>query len=239
MIVSFNHSKTSIGHNSASLKGLTDWFGLCSDVEFIDDNHRVHAIGGYPSQMNLKIWLNELKLDSGFEISRFIAKGVLCCFSIVVDTDIPSYFVPNYKSATQGDAKIFFDELFKKELSECKYVKSQVIPHCVHAIGGVPKGPNQIQPYTDCRRPLGVSINHFMSLSIFYQYFKFQTFIANMFMASIDIAAAYCTICVKVQHWKYQGVCWDFSDSDGVQFLRDTHLCFGLTFGQIYFFSIK
>lgn len=116
------------------------------------------------------------------------------------------------------------------------------MPHCVHAIGAVAKGPNEYRPITDCRRPIALSINNFMDTT--YNYFKFQTLDdvcntlkPNMFMASIDIASAYRSISVQESHWDYQGVCWQFSEESQVQYMKDTRLCFGLRCTP-YIFSV-
>lgn len=140
------------------------------DIQFDDEYFSRHYIGGLPCQMKLGTWLRELNSDPNVEINRFIADGIAYGFPIVDDTNIPSYFTDNYKSATQGDAKVFFDKLFCEELKESKYVLTSKVPHCVHAIGAVEKGPKEFRPITDCRRPLGISINNFMQST--YQYFN-------------------------------------------------------------------
>lgn len=151
-------------------------------------------------------------------------------FSIVDDVDISIVFCSNYKSATQGDAKVIFDNLFYQELDEFKYVKTDVVPHCVHAIGAV--------PITDCRRPLGVSINNFMDLT--YNYFKFQTLddVCNRLQPNMFMAR-YCfrSVSVNKDHGKYQGVCWKFSIQQNLQCTLDTRLCFGLRRAP-YIFSV-
>lgn len=200
-------------------------------------------IGGLPSQLRLRAWRHELNSDNTHtDLNAFILQGVKYGFAIVDNTDIPSYCMSNYKSATQGDAKLKFDELFKTELKEFKLLNVDVMPHCVHALGAVPKGKHEFRPITDCKRPLAVSINNFMNST--YSYFKFQTLDdvcaslkPNMFMASVDIAAAYRSVSVRADHWKYQGVCWKFSDQEGSQYMQDTRLCFGLRCAP-YIFSV-
>lgn len=123
-------------------------------------------------------------------------------------------------------------------------VITNIIPHCVHSLGAVSKGCNEYRPITDCKRPLNVSINNFMTST--YQYFKFQTMDdvcgklkQGMFVASIDIAAAYRSISVNSEHWKYQGVCWDFLDGAGPQYMLDTRLCFGLRCAPFLFSMVS
>lgn len=94
----------------------------------MDEYPGVHLIGGYPA------WFNELKNDSDSDMRNFILNGVAYGFAIVDDVQIPSYYCNNYKLATEGKAKEFFDDLFCTELSEFKYVKAIEVPHCVHAM---------------------------------------------------------------------------------------------------------
>lgn len=54
------------------------------------------------------------------------------------------------------------NELICRELQEGKYVIANKVPKCVHALGVVSKTDGSFRPVTDCRRPLGASINNFM-----------------------------------------------------------------------------
>lgn len=85
---------------------------MSGDILFIND--RTHLIGGLPSQMRLKTWLDELRGDPEKELSEFISRGIMYGFSIVDDTNIPSYFMSNYKSATEEMRKYFLINCFKK-----------------------------------------------------------------------------------------------------------------------------
>lgn len=104
-------------------------------------------------------------------------------------------------------------------------------PHCIHALGAVPKkNSTKWRPITDCKRPIGVSINSHMSSS--YREFCYTSVdrVVDMvkpgyYMASVDIASAYRSILIHPSNWKYQGVIWDINGSS--QYLCDTHLCFG------------
>lgn len=119
--------------------------------------------------MNLSAWGKELILEDTCIINQFFIKkkkddeqlreflhdGILRGFSIVDnDSVISPYDCNNYLSATQGQAKLFFDELIRKELNEFKYVRVAKQPYCVHSLGAVKKGDNEFRPITDCRRPL-------------------------------------------------------------------------------------
>ena len=62
------------------------------------------------------------------------------------------------------------NEQIHKELQQGKYVLSDAVPHCVHALGAIPKSGGGYQIITDCKRPLGQSINNHMleTLQIFH-----------------------------------------------------------------------
>lgn len=95
----------------------------------------------------------------------------------------------------------FVDNLIKTELANGKYIIADGKPHCVHALGAVPKKEShKYRPITDCKRPIGSSINHHMS-SIFKE-FCYTTvdkvidlIKPGFFMASRDIASAYRSTC--------------------------------------------
>lgn len=99
-----------------------------------------HLIGGIPTQMKLAAWEKELMLEEDKYLRDFLYDGILNGFSIV-DTDsvISSYDCKSYLSATQGQAKTFFDKLICKELNEFKYTRVAEQPYCIHSLGQLKK----------------------------------------------------------------------------------------------------
>lgn len=202
-----------------------------------------HLIGGLPSQMKLSSWQLELEQENNQWKKDFILDGIQYGFAIVdSDCDIPTYHLSNYNSAIKGDAKQYLNELFTQELEECKYKIIQEVPWCVHSIGAVPKGESSFRPITDCRRPLGLSINNYMRST--FDEFRYESLDnvchvlkPDMFMCTVDISAAYRSISVRQDQWQYQGVSWNFGDGKGSQYMVDTRLCFGLRCAP-YIFSI-
>lgn len=83
----------------------------------------------------------------------------------------------------------------------------------------------------DCRRPIGKSINNYMSET--HHPFSYNTvdYVAslmcqNWYMCTVDISAAYRTVHINPAHWTYQSINWII---DGIPTdLHDTRLCFGL-----------
>lgn len=200
-------------------------------------------IGGLPSQMKLSTWCRELQQEDDLILKQFLFDGILNGFEIVDNESvILPYDSKNYLSATQGEAKSFFDRLIRKELNEFKYVQVAKQPHCIHSVGAVRKSNNEFRPITDCRRPIGESINNYMLSTA--QEFQFKSIDdicevlkKGSFLATIDIKAAYRSISVRPEHWQYQGIRWELEGEE--LFLQDTHLCFGLKCAPYIFSTIS
>ena len=195
------------------------------------DRTYVHDIGGVRSQWNLPAWLWELGHENDSQLRDYLRFGVTHGFYIVDnDACIPEYECKNYRSATSGEAFAFIDSLITREVALGKYVVSATKPQCVHSLGAVPKKNGKWRPITDCRQPLGSSINNHMSST--FREFSYATVdqvielvTPNCFMATVDISAAYRTVTVNPAHWKFQGVSWAINGVD--TYLMDTHICFG------------
>ena len=196
-----------------------------------DREHPRHCIGGLLSQMNLESWSHELTYENDAPLRNYLFYGIKDGFTIVdPNANVPSYDSPNYVSSTSGPAFQFVNNLLHTELSEGKYIMTQTIPHCIHALGAIPKPDGKYRPITDCRRPLGLSINNYMDLTC-------ETFSYNSvddvcsllqkgcYMATVDISAAYRSISINPKQWTYQGVRWNFEGTDSL--MLDTRICFG------------
>ena len=84
---------------------------------------------------------------------------------VIVDntTGIPTYDCPNYISPSSGTSFDYVDHLIREELSDQKYIVAKYTPTCIHSVGVVPKPDGKFRPITDCKRPIGSSINNYMS----------------------------------------------------------------------------
>lgn len=72
----------------------------------------------------------------------------------IVDTDnIPEYDCCNYNSKLQPEYKEKMDRIISSELANGMLSEVTDIPHCVHALGAVPKPDGGMRPITDCSRP--------------------------------------------------------------------------------------
>ena len=126
----------------------------------------------------------------------FIFNGVLNGFDIVDDVVPSSYHCSNYSSILDNEFKSQMDDTVTYELSRDKVSITEHIPHCVHAMGAVRKASGKLRPITDCKRPLGSSINNYM-LSTCHEFSYTHiddvtdALIPGAFMAVLDIKSAY------------------------------------------------
>lgn len=122
-----------------------------------------HYIGGLRSQLNHTGWLHELSFESDICLREYLVEGITNGFRIIDNgASIESYECENNNSITKGPAKEYIDNLIHQEVMEGKYIVSGTKPFVVHALGAVPKSDNTFRPITDCKQPLGQSINNFM-----------------------------------------------------------------------------
>ena len=205
-----------------------------------DTNHR---IGGLYSQMNLVSWQNELSYENDRNLFDYLSFGIQNGFYIVnPDDQIDEYLCDNYPSVLKGEAFDFVNRLILEELDQGKFVIEEGVPHCVHAIGAVPKGDGTFRPITDCKRPLGSSINNYMSEVVAPFSYKSLDDVVSLltpgdFMATVDISSAYRSISVHPDHWQYQGLLWNVNGVD--TFLKDTRICFGLANAPFLFTHVS
>ena len=202
-----------------------------------------HDIGGIPSQMNMSAWDCNLTFEDDKDTRDYLHDGIQQGFPIVdADGMIQSYYCDNYDSAVTGDAFEFVDNLIESEILEGKYVPASQVPHCVHALGAIPKADGSYRPITDCRRPEGLSINNHMDSTFkTFNYITIDQVAANVkegcFMASIDIFAAYRSISIKPDQWTYQGIMWPYQGQ--LMPLWDARLSFGLRCAPFIFTNIS
>ena len=185
-----------------------------------------------PSQLHPKAWDVFLGDDPDRE---YLMDGIVNGFSIV-DTpvsDIPCYETCNYLSAENEKAKPKLDKLLKDEISSGKISKCNKKPRCIHAYGAVPKkNSDKLRPITDCSRPFGHSLNDHISYGkMRYKTVDFASkFIKKgVFFASVDIRAAYRSVCIRPEHRCLQGLKWQFGklDKSKYEYYVDNFLCFG------------
>ena len=220
---------------------------LCPDLGVLPLSRRLesipHLVGGVPSQMNIARWEHELSYESDQCLRDYLYYGVRDGFIIVdPDADVPTYDCPNYIAPDSGESYTFVDKLISQEFLDYKYVRAPVKLHCIHSIGTVPKADGKFRPITDCKRPLGASINNYMSKTCETFSYKSVDDVCNLiypgcYMASVDISSAYRSVSIHPSQWKYQGVRWIMSGSE--ELLFDVRICFGVRTAPFLFTQIS
>lgn len=200
-----------------------------------------HFVGGHSIQLNTCAFFRECYCHpSGKdENCDYIFRGVLHGFKIVDDNCvIPAYVRSNYTSITSGAFQSSMQATVDRELSEQKIAYSSTVPRCVHSIGGIPKKDGSLRPITDCKRPLGHSINNFMFTTARDFHYKNLDLVATIlsqgdYLSVVDIASAYRTVHIFPGHCQYQGFEWRGS------YYVDNRLSFGLKCAPYIFTSIS
>ena len=216
-----------------------------STMSMCDDELRFHKhdLGGLTSQMNSRCWEYYLQYETDSIVRDYLTNGINHGFAIVdSDIQIDSYRCMNYKSVLSTEAFVYVNDLIFKEISDGKYVRAASEPVCVHALGVVPKSDGTFRPITDCKRPLGYSINNYMDST--FQHFTYCTvdevasnMSENCFMATVDIASAYRSIPIFPDQRKFQAIAWPIDGE--LCDLLDTHLSFGLRCAPYIFTKIS
>lgn len=167
---------------------------------------------------------------------HYINDGIRLGFSILTgsDSDIPSYEVANYASATQPGAKEKLNSLFMNELSCDRIAPSLTKPHCVHAIGAVAKkDSDDLRPITDASRGESQgAINDFISYpSMRYKTIDNATALMTVgcYMCIVDISKAYRHVPIRPNQRKFQGFKWNFDAHGKEEYYVDQFLCFGMS----------
>lgn len=211
-----------------------------SPLERLGDTHE---IGGLPSQMKKLVWQHELSFVEDKDQRDYLSKGIEHGFRIVDNVQIPSYECDNYSSCTKPPAKTYIDNLFRDEICQGIVVQTNVKPHCVHAIGAISKKDGTYRPITDCRRPLGSSINNYMDSTCHTFKHKTLDLLCDQlsrgdFMCCTDIKAAYRSSSIFPEHRKFQGFKWTCVEGRAAYYY-DTRLSFGLKCAPFIFNEIS
>ena len=194
----------------------------------------LHTLKGCNLQLNPCAFFDECFCGSEIDKNApFIFQSVLEGFKIVDDSFDGSYFCSNYDSILDCEVRAEMDLILEKELFRDKVKFSIDRPQCVHALGAIKKSDGSIRPITDCKRPLDYSINNFMDEVCFdFSYISLdnvsQVMVPGCYFSVLDIKSAYRSVHVYPPHRTYQGFMWDFGRGDGLEYLVDCCLCFGL-----------
>ena len=160
----------------------------------------------------------------------------------ILEGDVPTYECSNYSSILQDGPKKQMDDIVRKELAEGMISEVDFVPHCVHALGAVPKPGGKIRPITDFSRPFSKSINNYCgSLYSEFSYESVDNVVAMLepeeYMSVVDIKAAYRAVPIAPGHRKFMGFRWTIDGRE--KNYVDNRRCFGLRLGPLYFDKIS
>lgn len=207
-----------------------------------------HKLAGCEVQLNRCVFYKELYMSGEVDQrADYLYTGVAHGFDIVDSSCEASYFCNNYLSIRESEFSTQMDEIILNELRLSKVSLVDSRPDCVHALGAIRKSNGKLRPITDCRRPLGLSINNFMaSMCGKFTYTTIDDVCDSLsgqeYMAVVDIRSAYRSVNVCADHRRFQGFLWEYEGRD--RFFTDNCLCFGLrcapyVFTQITEFLIR
>lgn len=191
-----------------------------------------HVLDGCQVQLNSCSFYRELYMGQLVDPKAdYLYHGVTHGFDIVDPDCSARCFCSNYSSIESPEFKKQMDVIVAQELELDKVSVVSFVPDCVHALGAIRKSNGKLRPITDCRRPLGQSINNAMITT--FAPFRYVTLddisdelVGNEFLAVVDIKPAYRSINISPRHRKYQGFKWTL---EGVSnYYTDNCISFGL-----------
>lgn len=205
--------------------------GSCSCVYMLGGN-RTQLM---PCRFAALIFSGNPPTEMDWKVFEVILHGV-----DITEGEIESYECQNYKSILSQGNKEKMDDIIASEIESGAMSLVEDKPHCIHALGAVPKPDGGIRPITDCSRPEGISINDHVNPSDLKFTYKNIDNVTDMlnhgdYMSVIDIKNAYRCVSVNPEQIRYQGLSWEIEGEQ--RYLIDNRLCFGLRCGP-YFFNL-
>lgn len=189
-------------------------------------------IEGVSSQLNPSVWVEELRNSGSWDPDvHYLLDGVVHGFRMLdADACVPSYVCENYSSCFKPQVKKSMNCLISEEISSGKLSVVEKKPNCIHAMGAIAKEDCKICPITDCKRPLGTSVNLYTS-NVFtsFEFVKFDEILSMVqkgsFMATTDLKSAYRSVMIHPSNRTFFGLKWEVDGES--QFLVDNFICFG------------
>ena len=191
-----------------------------------------HYIDGVYTQLRPSGWLEELRLGGEWdEDAHFLLDGVIYGFRVIdPDADLKDYKCHNYNSALVEPNRSKLQDLILEELENGKMSVCHYTPTCIHALGVIVKPSGAIRPITDCKRPIGASVNSYMQST--FSTFSYVTvddainlMTPKCWMSCVDLQSAYRSVNIHPSNKKFCGLSWDFGD--GPVYLTDNCVSFG------------
>ena len=180
-------------------------------------------------------------LDSMSEADAYVLYGVFYGFPIIDSTFVEPYVCENYNSITTGEGYNKMSERIKAEISQGKISVASEPVQCIHALGAIFKPNGSIRPITDCKRPIGLSINNAMHKTCYtFSYSNINTVCSFVqpgdYLCVIDISNAYRSVNIFPSHIYFQAFSWTLHDEN--QVYLDHCLSFGLKSAPFIFTKV-
>ena len=214
-----------------------------ANLNHANSNMSVQIVGAHTSRVSaLPVWLSAAVKSMCFFKECFECGSVdsnatyifngLCNGFDIVDNDFQgSYFCSNYDSILRPEVRTQMGDTVRQELMLDKLSLVHDAPTCVHSLGAVTKSDGGLRPNTDCKRPIGTSINNYMNeVCEEFHFIKVDDICGVMtedcFFAMVDIKAVYRSVNVNPLHRQFQGLVWNIDGENC--YMQDNCLSFGL-----------
>ena len=191
-----------------------------------------HELSGYSLQLNPCAFFDACyNSDTVDPNATYVVQGVSSGFQIVDSSYVGGYHSVNYQSILHGSPKIEMDQTIRRKLDLGKVSVATERPACIHSLGAVKKSDGSLRPITDCKRPIGVSINNYMDTTCTkFSYVSIDDVSKSIkpgcYFYVLDIKSAYRSVNVSPYDRRFQGFEWNLNGSEEV--FLDHCLVFGL-----------
>lgn len=209
---------------------------------------QLNPLATQPSQLpnsissKLQVWEQELEHDPD---SEFLIHGIKNGFDICDPESDPSPVeTDNYSSATNVDTRDKVEEQIRSEIANGNYITVDYKPTIISALGAIPKpGSNDIRLIHDCSQPPGASVNDYAELEYKIKYQSIsdaaEMVRPNYFAAKVDLKAAYRSVPISPQCYKFAGLKWKFKGDSHFTYLVDRKLMFGSRLAPMIFHRLS
>ena len=193
-------------------------------------------------RLNYAAW--DSLLPPGDPDRDFILQGIREGFKVTDKPyNGPPVFLNNYKSATDPSVAPLVEAQIKQELCNGRYVISASRPHLISAIGAILKPKtNSVRIIHDCSRPTEQALNDY-ALACGFSYQSIQDALdiitPGCYLAKLDLASAYRSVCLHPGEYQLAGLAWTFSGDACVTYMMDTRLMFGARKAPFIFHTLS
>ena len=172
---------------------------------------------------------------------EFILDGVLFGFKIMNPSCTQEYNTVKIYRDNYEHYQVISNKL-REEIRCGRISRTNRLPTCSHNPFVIPKTTGGFRTIIDCSRPLGKSVNNFVSeIAAKFSYKSLDHLINSMckadYISITDIQDAYRAVSIHPSDRIRQGIPWDFGH--GIEYLLDNRLCMGLSSSPYIFTKIS